>query len=317
MHDVTDGSGRASDEGRGRGAVLIAGSGGLIGRALAGRLAADGCPVRRLVRRAPRDTGERHWDPAQGALDPAVFDGIDAVVHLGGVSLADDRWSDARRRVIAESRVASTMRIARAIAERSERPRVLLVASAVGFYGDRGEEALDETSLPGHGFLAELAVAWEAAARPAAETGVRVVHPRLGLVLDPAGGALAPLIRLARLGLGGPLGSGRQWWSWVTRDDVVGALVFALDRDVLSGPFVLAAAATRQREFAATLGRVLGRPAWLPAPAMALRLVLGGMADEMLLASQRVRPRALERAGFRFQDPVLEPALRRMLGSGP
>jgi hypothetical protein len=315
---VTHDPGRAPGDtpGGDDGVVLIAGAGGMIGGALARRLVADGRAVRRLVRRAPRDDSERAWDPARGALDPAALAGVTAVVHLGGESLADGRWSVARRRAIAASRVTSTMGIARAIAERANRPRVLIVASAVGIYGDRGEEWLDETSPPGRGFLAELAVAWEAAARPAAESGVRVVHSRFGLVLDPKGGALAPLVRLTRFGLGGPLGSGNQWWPWVTLDDAVRALAFALDHDSLDGPFVLAAGVTRQRELAAALGRVLGRPAWLPAPAVALRLVLGAMADEMLLASQRVRAGALERARFRFFEPALEPALRRMLVSG-
>jgi uncharacterized protein len=314
---VSGGPARApdADPGRDRGVVLVAGSGGMIGRALTRSLVAGGGSVRRLVRRAPRDADERHWDPVGGVLDPAVFDGVDAVVHLGGESLAERRWSPARRRVIAESRVASTMRLAMALAGRAGRPRTLIVASAVGIFGDRGEEWLDESSPPGHGFLAELAAAWEAAARPAAEAGVRVVQPRFGLVLDPRGGALAPLVHLTRFGLGGPLGSGRQWWPWVTIDDVVEALLFALDHDDLTGPFVLAADATRQRDFASTLARVLGRPAWMPAPAFALRVVLGGMADEMLLASQRVRPVVLERARFRFRDPVLEPALRRVLVS--
>jgi hypothetical protein len=295
--------------------VLIAGAGGLIGGALARRLVADGRVVRRLVRSAPRGPDERFWDPAHGVLDPAVFERVAAVVHLGGASLANARWSGARRRALAASRVASTMQIARAIAAAAVRPRVLLVASAVGIYGDRGEEWLDEASPTGRGFLAELAVAWEAAARPAADAGVRVAQPRFGLVLDPKGGALVPLLRLARLGLGGPLGTGRQWWPWVTLDDVVRALVLALDDERLEGPFVLAADAVRQRDLATTLGRVLHRPAWLPAPAFALRLLLGDMAGEMLLASQRVRAGGLARARFRFQDPVLEPALRRMLGS--
>jgi uncharacterized protein (TIGR01777 family) len=295
--------------------VLIAGAGGMIGSALARRLVEDRRVVRRLVRRPPRDESERSWDPARGELDPAVFERVTAVVHLGGESLADGRWTVARRRAIVASRVTSTMRIARAIAERASRPRVLIVASAVGIYGDRGDEWLDETSPPGRGFLSELAQAWEAAARPAAESGVRVAYARLGLVLDPKGGALAPLVRLTRFGLGGPLGSGNQWWPWVTLDDAVRALGFALDHDPLDGPFVLAAGVARQRELAAALGRVLGRPAWLPTPAVALRLALGGMADEMLLASQRVRAQTLERARFRFLEPVLEPALRRMLVS--
>lgn len=293
--------------------VLLAGASGLVGAALASFLAGEGHEVVRLVRRAPRDPSEREWDPARGALDPAVLDGVAAVIHLGGESLAHGRWSPGRRRALLDSRVASTALLARVIAGRRERPAAYVSASAVGIYGDRGDEPLDETSAPGRGFLAELAGAWEAASGAAADAGVRVAHPRLGLVLTPLGGALVPLLRAARLGAGGPLGSGRQWWPWVTLADAVRALAFAVAHDTITGPFVVAAGAVRQRELAAVLGRVLGRPAFVPAPAFALRLLLGDMADEMLLASQRVRPLALERAGFRFRDPELEPALRVML----
>ncbi|MFI5370430.1 MAG: TIGR01777 family oxidoreductase [Candidatus Eisenbacteria bacterium] len=296
-----------------RGRVVLAGASGLIGSALAGHLTAEGYEVVRLVRHVARDVSERSWDPARGELDPVTLDRADAVVHLGGESLARGRWNASRRRLLHDSRVTSTALLARVIATRKDRPAVFVSGSAVGIYGDRGETPLDETSAPGRGFLAELAVAWEAAAGPAARTGVRVVHPRLGVVLTPRGGALVPLLRAARLGAGGPLGSGRQWWSWVTLDDAVRALAFAIARESIAGPCVVAAGSVRQRELAAAIGRVLGRPAVLPAPAFALRLLLGGMADEMLLAGQRVRPVVLERAGFRFHDPELEPALRAML----
>jgi len=294
--------------------ILLSGASGLIGRALASFLATQGHEVVRLVRRPPRDAGEQTWDPARGTLDPAAFEGVHAVIHLGGEGIADRRWSAARKRVLIESRVASTSLLARTIASLADRPGVFVSASATGIHGDRGELMLDERSAPGSGFLADLAREWEAAARPAAEAGVRVAHPRLGLVLTPLGGALAPLLRATRWGAGGPLGSGKQWWSWVTLDDVTRVMLFAVAREAIVGPFEVVTAAVRQRELASTLGRVLGRPSLTAAPAFALRLLLGEMAGEMLLASQRVRPAALERAGYRPLDPELEPALRAMLG---
>jgi uncharacterized protein (TIGR01777 family) len=210
--------------------------------------------------------------------------------------------------------VDATALLARSLADRAWRPRVLVSVSAVGIYGDRGDETLDETSPPGSGFLSELAIAWEAAAAPAMAAGIRIVHPRLGLVLAPHGGALAPLLRVTRLGIGGPLGSGRQWWSWITLDDVVSVLVAVIHDETIRGPVnVVAPAPVVQKSFARTLGRVLNRPAFVPAPGFALRMLLGEMADAMLLAGQRVRPSVLDAHRFEFRDRDLEPALRRLL----
>jgi hypothetical protein len=296
--------------------ILVSGSSGLIGRALCARLPGLGHTPVRLVRRPAAGPDEIAWDPAAGTLDPAALAGLDAVVHLAGAGIADRRWTPARRRELVDSRVRSTMLLAVALAASASPPRVLLSASASGWYGDRGDEALDETAAPGGGFLAGLARAWEDAAAPAAAAGIRVVHPRTGIVLTPGGGALAQLLPLFRLGLGGPLGDGRQWWSWITLDDLVEALVHAIGHVEVRGPFNAASPApATNTAFARALGRVLHRPAWLPAPAFALRLALGReLADEVLLASQRLRPAVLERTGFRFADPDLEPALRRLLG---
>ena len=298
--------------------IAITGADGFLGRPLAARLAAAGHEVVRLVRRAPRGPGEIAWDPPAGAIDRAGLAGAGAVVHLAGASIAGGRWTAARRALLRESRVTPTRLLAETLATLEPRPRVLVSASATGVYGDRGDEWLDESSGAGTGFLAELARAWEAAAAPAARAGVRVAHPRTGLVLAPHGGALAAMLPLFRLGLGGPLGSGRQWWSWIALEDAVGALVHAIGHDDVRGPFnVVAPAPARCREVARALGAALGRPALLPAPAFALRLALGArQADELLLASQRVRPAALERTGFAFASPDLGAALASMLRRG-
>jgi uncharacterized protein (TIGR01777 family) len=294
--------------------VLISGATGFIGSALAAHMKAAGHDVAALTRH-PRSPQDIAWNPASGRIDAERLEGFDAVVHLAGESLANGRWSPARKQQLRASRVDATALLARTLAARARRPGVLISASAVGIYGDRGDQPLDESSPAGAGFLSDLAREWEAAAGPAEAAGIRVVHPRLGLVLDPAGGALEPLLPMARLGLGGPLGSGRQWWSWVTRDDVIRVLAFLIEDPRMSGPVnVVAPEAVRQREFARTLGRVLGRPAFLPAPAFALALMLGEMAGAMLLAGQHVHPARLDTAGFAFQDPALEPALRRLLG---
>lgn len=294
--------------------VLISGATGFIGTALAGRLRSAGREVVALTRR-PRQASDIAWDPSAGGIDAARLEGFDAVVNLAGESLAEGRWTPARKQRMRSSRVDGTALLSRALADRTRRPRVLVSGSAVGIYGDRADEVVDETSPAGPGFLGEMATAWEAAADPARRAGIRVVHPRLGLVLAPHGGALAPLLRATRWGAGGPLGSGRQWWSWITLDDVVSVLAMAIDDDRIAGPVnVVAPAAVRQREFAAALGRALNRPSFMPAPGFALRILLGEMADAMLLAGQHVRPSVLAAHRFAFQDPDLEPALRRLLG---
>jgi len=296
--------------------IAITGADGFIGRPLVARLAQAGHDVRRLVRRAARAPDEIAWDPAAGSVDREALAGVDAVVHLAGASLSDGRWTAARRAQLRESRIGPTRLLAETLASLAPRPRVLVTASGAGVYGDRGDEWLDESSSTGTGFLAELARAWEGAAAPAARAGIRVAHARTGLVLAPHGGALAAMLPIFRLGLGGPLGSGRQWWSWITLEDTVGAYLHALGHDDVRGPFnVVAPAPARCATFAHALGAALRRPALLPAPAFALRLVLGsGQADELLLAGQRVRPAVLARTGFAFAAPELAPALAALLG---
>lgn len=296
--------------------VVVSGAGGLIGRPLVDSLVASGHEVRRLVRRAPRAADEIAWDPAAGTLDRHALDGCDAVVHLAGESIAGGRWTAARRAAIRDSRVRSTRLLAEALASHARPPRVFVSSSAIGIYGDRGDAWLDETSAPGEGFLADVAREWEGAAAPAAAAGVRVAHPRTGLVLAGEGGALGAMLPLFRLGLGGPLGNGRQWWSWIALPDMVAALRHALERDEVRGPFnAVAPAPATCGAFARALGDALGRPAILPAPAFALRLVLGrDQADQLLLASARVRPAVLERTGFSFAQPELGGAFRAVLG---
>jgi uncharacterized protein (TIGR01777 family) len=295
--------------------VAVTGSTGLIGSALVPFLTSGGHEVRRLVRRPPRRDDEVSWDPARGELDPASLEGVDAVVHLSGENLAGGRWTAARKERLRRSRIDSTRILSRAVASLDRPPKVLVSASAIGFYGDREEEWVTESSPPDDGFLARLVVEWEAAAEPAVEAGIRVAHPRTGVVLSPAGGALGKLLLPFRLGLGGVVGSGRQFMSWVSIDDAVGALHHALSDDRVSGPFNLVAPGpVTNREFTKTLGRVLGRPTPVPVPAFALKAALGEMAEATLLASTRVRPEVLQKTGYAFRFPGLEEALRHLLG---
>jgi len=294
--------------------VLVSGSSGLVGRALASSLSKDGCEVGALVRRDPRDASEVAWDPAGGTIDESSVGSFDAVVHLAGESVATGRWTARKRDRILESRVRGTRLLAETLARAADPPRVLVCASATGYYGDRGDEILDEAAAPGTGFLAEVCEEWERAAAPARDAGVRVVHLRIGVVLSTAGGALARMLPLFRLGLGGRLGSGRQWVSWITLDDLVRVIRHALSTESLEGPAnAVAPRPVTNRELTRTLGRVLSRPAILPAPAFALRLALGRMADELLLASARVEPHALLESDFEHDHPKLEDALRHVL----
>ena len=292
--------------------IALSGASGLIGTRLRAALAADGHRIVRLVRgRAGQD--EVEWDPARGSLDPARLAGIDAFVHLSGEPIAGARWSAARKRAIVESRVASTRLIAESLARVAQKPS-FLCASAIGYYGDRGSEWLDETSPRGTGFLADVCAQWERACEPARDAGLRVVNLRLGVVLDPEGGALRALLLPYRLGLGGRIGSGAQYVSWISGADAVAAMRHALVSPELVGALnVVSPAPVPNAELSRALARVLRRPALLPVPAALLRLALGEAADELLLASQRVRPAKLAASGFRFADPELEPALRRML----
>lgn len=293
--------------------VAITGSHGLIGSALVRLLTGDGIEVVRVVRRNPA-AGDVLWDPARGEIDRHRLESLDAVVHLAGENLAAGRWTAARKRRLAASRIAGTTLLSRALTQLEAPPAVLISASAIGFYGDRGDEILTEASAPGSGFLAELAQAWEAAAEPARAAGIRVVHPRFGVVLSPAGGALARLLPIFRLGLGGRLGSGRQWMSVQTLDDTVTAIRHTMTHAELSGAVnVTSPAPLTNAQFARALGRALHRPALLPVPAPILKLLLGQLADETLLASQRVLPERLLQTGYRFQDPTADSALARLL----
>ena len=296
--------------------VAISGATGLIGSALAARLRARSVRVRRLVRTAhPQSPDDIVWDPMRGVLSPNDLEGADAVVHLAGEPLAH-RWTDARKRAIRESRVRGTELVARTIAALDRRPRVLLSGSAIGIYGDRGDEPVDEESALGSDFLAGVTREWEAASVAAADAGVRVVLLRSGIVLSPKGGALERLLLPFRLGVGGPIGNGRQWMSWISLDDHVRAMEHALATTGLHGPVNLVSPnPVTNAEFAATLGRVLSRPALVPAPAFALELVYGEMARATILAGQRVLPKVLLRTGFQFAHPTLEQALRYELAS--
>lgn len=297
--------------------VAVTGSGGLIGSALTRRLATHQHRVSRLVRR-PAGPGEISWDPVAGRLDPNDLEGLDVVVHLAGENVGV-RWTTARKVRIRDSRIRGTHVLSDALARTRGHP-VLLSASAIGIYGDRGDEVLTESSPPGPGedFLAAVVQEWENAADPAREAGIRVVHPRFGVVLSPAGGALGKMLRPFRLGLGGRLGNGSQWMSWISLDDVVGALLYFVLHETLSGPVnVTAPEPVRNRDFTRTLGRVLSRPTALPVPSAALRLVFGEMADSTLLASARVLPERLLGSGYRFTHPDLETALRHVLRRDP
>jgi len=294
--------------------VLVSGGGGFIGSALVPRLRAAGHRVAVLTRRPAAGADTIPWDPAAGRLDAAAVEGFDAVVHLAGESIGAGRLTAARRRAIMDSRAAGTRLLAAALAAARRRPDVLVSASGINYYGSRGDDVLREDAPSGEGFLAGVCRAWEEATRPAAAAGIRVAILRTAMVLAPDGGALARMLPLFRAGVGGPLGPGSQWWSWITRDDQVAVIERALADRGLAGPVNAAApGAVTNRDFTRILASVLRRPAVLPAPAFALRLALGELADELLLASIRVAPAALAARGFRFADPDLEGALRRML----
>ena len=294
--------------------ILIAGASGLVGSALVPLLKAEGAEVTRLVRSAA-GSGEIEWHPNHDRLDPEALEGFDAVINLAGESIAEGRWTDEKKRRILDSRVNGTHLLSEAMAKVARRPRVFLCASASGFYGDRGDEILDEQSESGGGFLAEVCREWEQATEPAAKAGVRVVNLRFGPILAREGGMLGKLLTPFKLGMGGKVGSGKQYISWVAIDDVVGAIKLALTNESLRGPLnVVSPNSVTNEEFTKTLGHVLSRPTVLAMPAFAARLAFGEMADEMLLVSQRVVPKVLGEAGFRFQYPELEGAVRAMLG---
>jgi uncharacterized protein (TIGR01777 family) len=294
--------------------IVVSGATGLIGSTLVPFLTTGGHHVTRLVRRATKQ-GDVTWDPDRNILPAAVLEGVDVVIHLAGANIAGGRWTTDRKNVLVESRVRGTGLLARTMAGLTQRPSAFVSVSGVGIYGDRGDAVLDDDALPGTGFLADLAQQWERAANPAAAAGIRVTHPRLGIVFSPAGGALGKLLPPFLLGMGGPMGSGHQWMSPGSIDDTVGALHFASLHPELTGAFnAVGPEPITNAGFARTLGRVLGRPALLPVPAPALRLLLGEMADQTLLASQRALPARLTTLGFRFRHPTVEAALRHVLG---
>jgi uncharacterized protein len=296
--------------------VVITGSSGLIGSALMPLLTRNGHTIHRLVH-GHRAERVARWNPDDGSLDDSVLVGADAVVHLAGETIASGRWTAAKKARIQDSRVRGTALLTRALVKLDRKPRVFISASAVGIYGDRGDERLDERSAPGDGFLANVCSQWEAATRPAADAGMRVVNCRMGVVLSGTGGALAKMLPPFRMGFGGVMGSGRQYMSWIALDDVVGAIQHLLLGGTLAGPVNLVAPnPVSNREFTETLGRVLRRPTILRLPAFAVRLGLGEVADELLLASARVQPVQLTASGYQFRYATLEGALRHLLGVG-
>jgi len=289
--------------------IIIAGSSGFIGTALIDRLRSDGHEVVRLVRRTPQSSDEVSWNPAAGDLDPAALAGADVAVNFAGVGVGDKRWTDAYKQKILSSRVDSTVTLSRAIAAADPGPPVLLNASAIGYYGDRGDEVLDENSAPGDGFFPDVCRAWEAATQAAEEAGVRVCNLRSGLVVGPGGGLMKRLVPLYRAGLGGPLGNGKQYQSWVSLADEIGAIVFLMTAE-LSGPVNLTGPApVPNAVFSDVLGHALRRPSLLAAPKFGLKLVLGEFADNTV-ESTRAVPRMLLDAGYEFIHPDVDRAVR-------
>lgn len=295
--------------------VLISGSSGLVGRAVSRLLESQGHRVTRLVRTAPpQGSGFVYWNPAAREIDRSSLEGFDAVVHLAGENVGSGRWTAQKKRLIRASRVEGTQLLSRALAALDRPPSVMACASAIGFYGDRGEEILCEESGPGRGFLPEVCVAWEEAAAPAREAGVRVVHLRLGIVLSREGGPLARLLRPFRLGLGGVIGSGRQYISWIAIDDVARVFFHALENENLSGPVnAVAPGPVTNRELTRALGRALGRPTMLPLPGFIVRAAFGEMGEALLLSSARVVPGRLRDVGFDFRYPTIYSALDQLL----
>ena len=300
--------------------VIVTGATGLVGRALVRSLLSDGHSVTRLVRGGAQGfsapgTKAVHWEPDKGVVNAGELEGHDAAVHLAGDPIAEGRWDEEKKRRIRESRVEGTHLLAETLAGLNEKPRALVSASATGFYGDRGEEVLREESASGEGFLSEVCREWEKATLAASQAGIRVVHLRIGFVLSADGGGLPRMLTPFKLGVGGRVGGGQQYISWITLDDLVRIIRRALEDEHLRGPVnAVAPNAVTNEEFTKALGHVLGRPTFLPMPAFAARLAFGEMADAILLASTRVEPARLEEAGYEFSDPEIEGALRHVLG---
>jgi uncharacterized protein len=294
--------------------ILVTGATGLIGTALISLLTQNEHRVIRLVRKTQPAPGEIGWDPYAQTLDIEALEGLDAAVHLAGENIADGRWTAGKKLRIRESRIQGTRFLARSLASLFDPPKVLVSVSAIGYYGDRGEELLDEESDPGRGFLADVCREWEAATAPAVMRGIRVVHPRLGIVLSSAGGALGRMLPPFRLGIGGRIGSGRQYMSWITIEDLVGILEYAIHNGSLHGPVnAVSPNPLTNQDFSTMLGRVLAKPSFLALPAFAARIAFGEMADALLLASARVLPTRLKESGYEYKFPEVEAALRHVL----
>ena len=296
--------------------VLVSGSSGLIGSATVARLRAEGHDVVRLVRRAPTGRDEIRWDPMAGRLDASDVGHVDAIVHLAGEGIGEKRWTPKQKQRILDSRVKGTRLLAETAAALDPKPDVFVCGSAIGYYGLRGDEILTEQSRAGSGFLAELTQQWEAATLPAEQAGIRTVHVRTGIVIAPKGGAFGRLLPFLKLGIGGKLGRGDQWWSWISLEDEVRLLLHALTTPTLSGAVNASAPQpATNAEIVRVAGKVLGRPTVLPVPKFALSIAMGGeLTEQVILAGQRARPAAAEASGFTFSHPDLESALRAMLG---
>jgi len=293
--------------------IVVSGASGLIGTQLVAKLSSSGHEVVRLVRRSPR-SGEIQWNPKSGTLDAAALEGADAVIHLSGAGIGDKRWTDGYRKEILDSRTATTALLAKTMASLSRKPSVFLSGSAIGIYGARNDEQLTEVSTHGTGFLAEVCEQWEAAAQPAVDAGIRTVYLRTGIVLSPKGGALKKLLPLFKLGVGGKFGNGKQWQSWISIDDEIGAIEHLLTANVSGAVNLTAPNPVTNAEFTKVLASVLKRPAIVPVPTFAPKILLGGeLADALLFTGQRVIPAALNASGYNFKHTTLESAFRSLL----
>lgn len=295
--------------------ILVSGSHGLVGTALLKRLSSEGHETYRLIRGEPEaGSHDISWDPFKGTIGVECLNSIDAVIHLAGENIASGRWTDAKKKAILESRVKGTRVLSEALARLAQPPSTLISASAIGYYGDRGEQLLTEDSVPGSDFLADVCKQWEAAAEPAVQKGIRVVFARFGIILDANDGALSKMLPPFRMGAGGRVGDGKQWMSWIALDDVTNALSLVLQTDSLRGPInFVAPEPVTNAEFTKALGTALARPTVFPIPAFGVRLIFGEMADALLLSSQKVDPQVLKSAGYQFAYPNIDSALKHVL----
>lgn len=298
--------------------IIVTGASGLVGTALIPALKAKGHEVLRLVRSAPdKSAGEVGWNPEQGTIDAEGLEGIDAAIHLAGENVAEGRWTDEKKQRIRESRAKGTRLLSETLARLKQKPHTLVSASATGFYGDRGDEVLTEQSASGDDFLSEVCREWELATQPAAAAGIRVANLRFGVILTAKGGALKKMLTPFKLGVGGKLGSGEQYMSWVALEDAVGAILFVLETETLRGPVnVVSPQPVTNLEFTKTLGRALSRPTIFAVPKFAARLAFGEVADALLLSSARVEPLRLKEAGYKFQYPTLEATMHHIISDG-